>query len=157
MNIVAPLILSGAFSVKFRFSISLRLYAIIGLSGCGLLGLAAMQMSNLAASLREQRQGELRHLTEAALSIAREEQSAAVRNGTSEEAARRQAATRIGALRYGNGDYFWINDLKPVMVMHPTKPELDGKALEDFKDPNGKRLFVEFAQVVKARGAGFVD
>jgi len=143
--------------MKFRFSIGHRLYAIIGLSFCGLVGLAAMQMENLAGSLREQRQTELKHLTEVALSIAREEHEAVSRNNTPIEAAQQKAAARIGALRYGNGDYFWINDRSPVMVMHPTKPELNGKDLAEMKDPNGKRLFVEFAETVRVHGSGFVD
>ncbi|MBU0987350.1 MAG: cache domain-containing protein, partial [Proteobacteria bacterium] len=54
-------------------------------------------------------------------------------------------------------DYFWINDLSPRMVMHPIKSELDGKELSGFKDPNGKRLFIEMVDVCKKSGAGFVD
>jgi len=50
----------------FRFSIKLRIYSIIGLSFCGLVGLAAMQTSNLADSLKQQRGNELSHLTELA-------------------------------------------------------------------------------------------
>jgi methyl-accepting chemotaxis protein len=42
------------------------------------------------------------------------------------------------------------------MVMHPIKPELDGKDLRDFKDPAGKHLFVEFVEAVKKDGAGSV-
>ncbi|WP_414645968.1 cache domain-containing protein [Bradyrhizobium sp. 26S5] len=68
-----------------------------------------------------------------------------------------QRAARIGPLRFGNGDYFWINDLGPTMVKHPIKPELDGKDLRDIKDPTGKRLLVEFAEIVKRKGEGFVD
>jgi len=143
--------------MKLRFSIGQRLYVIVGLALCGLVGLAAMQANNLAASLRQQRQEELRHLAEVALSIAREEQATAAREHTPEDAARVKAANRIGGLRYGNGEYFWINDLKPVMVMHPIKPELNGKDLSELKDPNGKRLFVEFAETVKSHGAGFVE
>ena len=143
--------------MKLRFSIGHRLYVIVGLAFCGLVGLAAMQANNLALSLRQQRQEELRHLAEVALSIAREEQAAAARDHTPEDAARVKAANRIGGLRYGNGEYFWINDLKPVMVMHPIKPELNGKDLSEMKDPNGKRLFVEFAETVKSHGAGFVE
>ena len=43
------------------------------------------------------------------------------------------------------------------MIMHPYKPEMDGKDLSDNKDPNGKELFVEFARVAKEKGEGFVD
>jgi methyl-accepting chemotaxis protein len=75
------------------------------------------------------------------------------------EERQRKAAEMIKALRYGpeNKDYFWINDLHPTMVMHPYKPKLDGQDLSDFKDPNGKKLFVEFVNVCRANGEGFVD
>ncbi|MGL1687300.1 cache domain-containing protein, partial [Vibrio parahaemolyticus] len=43
------------------------------------------------------------------------------------------------------------------MIKHPIKPELDGTDLRDIKDPTGKRLFVEFAEIVKRQGEGFVD
>ena len=76
-----------------------------------------------------------------------------------EEELKARCAATIGALRYGpeNKDYFWINDLHPTMIMHPYKPEMDGKDLSDNKDPNGKHLFVEFARVAKEKGEGFVD
>ena len=38
------------------------------------------------------------------------------------------------------------------MVMHPIKPELDGKDLSSFADPNGKKIFVEFAKIGQAGG-----
>ncbi|MGA2290608.1 cache domain-containing protein [Bradyrhizobium sp.] len=142
---------------RVRFSIGLRIYSIIGLSFCGLIGLAAMQASNLADSLKQQRQNELSHLAQIALSIAREEYDASVRDHSSDDLARKTAAARISKLRYGDGDYFWINDLGPRMIMHPAKPELNGQDLTDNKDPNGKRLFVEFVNVVKKQGSGFVD
>jgi len=73
------------------------------------------------------------------------------------EDAQKGAAAAIKALRYSGKEYFWINDLSPKMIMHPTKPELDGKDLSGNKDPNGKLLFCEFAKVCKEKGAGFVD
>ncbi len=143
--------------MKFRLSLAQRIYAIVGLSFCGLTGLAVVQTSNLADALRGQRQNELRHLTQLALSIAQEEHAAVASKGIPDETARRNAAARIGALRFGNGDYFWINDLVPRMVKHPIKPELDGTDLREIKDPTGKRLFVEFAETVKRQREGFVD
>ncbi len=64
----------------------------------------------------------------------------------------------IRNLRYGPKakDYIWINDTHPRMVMHPYKPSLDGKDLSNFKDKKGKKLFVEFVRVCKAKGHGFV-
>jgi methyl-accepting chemotaxis protein len=43
------------------------------------------------------------------------------------------------------------------MIMHPYVKKLEGKDISDFKDPNGKHLFVEFVKEVERNGAGFVD
>ncbi|CAN5129010.1 methyl-accepting chemotaxis protein [soil metagenome] len=142
---------------RLKISIGFRIYSIIGLSVCGLVGLALMQWNTLGDSLRQQRQSELAHLGELALGIAREEHDTAQRDKTPDDVARKVAAARIGKLRYGNNDYFWINDLTPRMVMHPIKPELNGADLSANKDPNGKLLFVEFADAVKKHKAGYVD
>ena len=52
--------------------------------------------------------------------------------------------------------YFWINDFKGNIVMHPLKPQLDGKNLINFKDKKGNRLFYDMVQVCKNKGAGIV-
>ncbi len=75
----------------------------------------------------------------------------------SELDARVAAAAEIGKIRYSGNEYIWINDMHPTMVMHPIKPELNGKDLTENKDPKGKQLFVEFVQTVKASGSGYVD
>jgi methyl-accepting chemotaxis protein len=43
------------------------------------------------------------------------------------------------------------------MIVHPIKPELDGKDISDYADPHGKKLFVEFVKVCKENGEGFVE
>jgi methyl-accepting chemotaxis protein len=75
----------------------------------------------------------------------------------SEADAKAAAAAEISKIRYSGNEYIWINDMGPRMVMHPIKPELDGTDLSGNKDPKGKALFVEFVQVVKASGSGYVD
>ena len=71
--------------------------------------------------------------------------------------AQTRALAAIGALRYNKADYFWVNDMNAVMLMHPIKPELNGKDVTTKTDSNGKRMFVEMVQVVRAKGEGFVD
>ncbi|MBQ0958769.1 methyl-accepting chemotaxis protein [Ideonella sp. 4Y11] len=72
--------------------------------------------------------------------------------------AQAQALARqiVAGMRYGDNDYFWINDMDAVMVMHPTKPELDGKDMSSFKDPNGLAVFTRFVEVVRQQQAGLV-
>ena len=72
------------------------------------------------------------------------------------EEAQKEVIRKIKQLRYGGTEYFWLNDLAPRMVMHPTNPQLDGTDLSAYKDPNGKLLFQEFVTVCKEKGEGFV-
>ena len=75
------------------------------------------------------------------------------------EQAKSLAMKEIGALRYGddNAGYFWISDTNAHMVMDPIKPEMNGKDESGYKDPNGKAIFVEMANIVNKSGEGFVD
>ncbi len=73
------------------------------------------------------------------------------------EEAQKRAIESVKQIRYQGSEYFWINDLEPKMIMHPIKPELDGKSIGDQKDPNGKQIFVEMANVAKEKGEGTVD
>ena len=65
--------------------------------------------------------------------------------------------TTVKTTRYGKSGYFWINDTDAKIIMHPIKPQLDGKNLAEYKDKAGKRIFHEFARVAKESGEGFVD
>ncbi|WP_224961029.1 cache domain-containing protein [Geomonas subterranea] len=69
----------------------------------------------------------------------------------------KRAKERIKAMRYADNEYFWINDLNAVMLMHPLKPELNGKDQSGMKDKNGKALFAEMANVARTKGAGIVE
>jgi methyl-accepting chemotaxis protein len=133
-----------------------KIYALIGLSFIGLLGIAFLDSRELASSLKQQKQIELKHLAELALGMVKEEHAASQKGDIAVADAQKRAMTRVAALRYGNNDYFWINDMQPRMVMHPMKPELNGSDLSANKDPNGKALFVDFVNVVRKDGAGFV-
>jgi PAS domain S-box-containing protein len=77
----------------------------------------------------------------------------------SREAAQQQAIRHVRKLRYGSDkkDYFWINDMVPRMIMHPYRNDLEGKDVSQFEDPGGKRLFLDFVQVVRKSGEGYVD
>lgn len=140
-----------------NFKIGLRIQLIVALS---IVGMIALQISNLTQTrneLIEDRKIKTRHLVEAAHSLIAGFAEQAKTGALSEEAAKKSAMAAIKSLRYEQKEYFWINDMTPRMVMHPYKPALDGKDLSGFKDPAGKKLFVEFVNTVNASGAGFVD
>lgn len=72
---------------------------------------------------------------------------------------KKKAADIIQSLRYGpeDKDYFWINDMRPVMIMHPYQPELNGQDLSNYQDQDGKKIFIEFARICNEKGEGFVE
>ena len=107
--------------------------------------------------LLDEKKGFTKSVVEVAYSIAAHYQAKAKAGEIKEPEARRMALEAIKNLRYNDNDYFWINDLNVVMVMHPIKPELNGKDLSDQKDSNGKKYFVEFVRVAKESGSGIVD
>jgi PAS domain S-box-containing protein len=73
--------------------------------------------------------------------------------------AREKAVSQLRTMRYGadNKDYFWVNDFKPRIIMHPYRPELEGGDVSEFEDPEGKRLFSEVVKLVEDKGEGYVD
>ena len=141
---------------RFRMTVGRKIYALIGLSFLGLLAIGVLDSGELASSLRQQKQIELKHLSDLALGIVKEEHAAAQKGDIAVADAQKRAMARLATLRYGNNDYFWINDMQPRMVMHPIKPEMNGNDLSTYKDPNGKTLFVDFVETVRKDGAGFV-
>lgn len=81
----------------------------------------------------------------------------AIEGRMTHEAAQDAAKNAIKNLRYNTEEYFFILDTDIRGVMHPIKPKLDNTDLSDIKDPNGKKLFVEFTRVAKESGEGYVD
>lgn len=99
---------------------------------------------------------EVQHLTESAWGVVDHYVKLAEKGVMTTEDAQAAAKNDIRATRYDGSNYFFIIDTDAVMVMHPIKPELDGKDLSASKDPNGKMLFTEMAQLGKSSGEGFV-
>mgnify|MGYP001806452564 FL=1 len=101
----------------------------------------------------------IKELTHAAWSILAKYENDEKAGLISKEEAQKTAVSRIQYLRYGDEakDYFWITDMKPAMIMHPHRIDLNGKDLNDFTDPHGKHMFVEFVKTARNNGYGYVD
>jgi methyl-accepting chemotaxis protein len=123
----------------------------------GLLLLPIIDLVSERASLMEDRKLKTQQVVQVAYSVIEHYHQQVGAGRMTEDAAKAEAISTLKLMRYGNKDYFWINDMHPTMVMHPLKPELDGKDLSESKDPNGLKLFVEFVNVVNKDGAGFVE
>ena len=115
--------------------------------------MAAVQVEG---RIMTERKAATRAVVETALGIVERYGAQATSGELTTPEAQAAAVAAVRELRYSGGEYFWINDMHPTMVMHPIKPELDGTDLTQNVDPDGNHLFVEFVDVVKADGAGFV-
>ena len=107
--------------------------------------------------IQDAREAQLHAVVDSATAIAAAGEKEEREGRLTRAEAQAAAARAIGTIRYLGAEYVWINDMQPKMVMHPIKPELNGQDLSTYKDPNGKRLFVAFADTVRANGAGVVD
>ena len=137
-------------------SIGRKIWLIVVLSVLALASLAGYALKDKYAVLEEQKRLATKHVVESAHGALVHFHALETSGKLSREQAQQQAVAAVKALRYEGSEYFWINDMHPTMIMHPIKPELDGKDLSATADPNGKKLFVEFVDEVKRNGAGFV-
>jgi PAS domain S-box-containing protein len=107
----------------------------------------------------ERKREMIREMTHVVWHIADHYRSEVREGRLTEEQARQSAIDQVRNMRYGSDakDYFWIIDFGPRMIMHPFREDLDGQDLSEFRDLNGKKLFVEIVRVVEEQEEGFVD
>ncbi|MBK6357074.1 MAG: methyl-accepting chemotaxis protein [Betaproteobacteria bacterium] len=135
-----------------------KLLAMTATTVIALAVLFSALLINGKSQMLEDREAKVRNLVEATQGILSFYEKASRDGQMSVEDAKKAAAAAIGTMRYDKVEYFWIHDARDAtMIMHPIKPELNGKNLDQLKDKGGKQLFNEMNRVVKASGSGFVD
>lgn len=117
----------------------------------------AWLLVNDSRNALDARKNSIRQHIEAVYSVLEYAHNAEKSGAMSREQAQSMVVEMIKKMRYDGKEYFWINDMEPRMIVHPIKPELDGKPLADMKDPNGVHLFNAFVDQVKKNGQGFVS
>ncbi len=116
-------------------------------------------LPKVEAHLMDRKREMIHALSESAMSSIRYYAALAQNKSITVPEAKRQAAAHLRSLRYGpeGKDYFWINDTHPTMIMHPYRPDLEGKDVTETVDPAGKKLFQAFLETVKQTGGGYVN
>ena len=138
------------------YTVSRRLTTLTLSAVLCLITLAAIFLFSERGLIMEERQNSVRQTVETAHGLLAHYHALAVSGKLTEKEAQQQALATVNSLRYSGNEYFWINDMQANIVMHPIRPELDGKDMSQTKDPNGKFFFTDFVKTVKASGAGFV-
>jgi methyl-accepting chemotaxis protein len=134
-----------------------RLGLVAAVALAAMVLVAILSLVTESVSLRQERAEKSRHLVEIAYGIVAHFHHLAETGALPEAQARREAMETLRHMRYGDQEYFWINDLYPRMVMHPTQPQLEGQDLNGYSDSRSQHLFVEMRDVVRRDGAGYVN
>jgi len=130
---------------------------MIAVSTAGLLALATFWIQSQHSSLLSEKLQKTKNLVEVPYSIVEHQHQLETEGKISRIEAQRQAIEAIRKMRYEGDNYFWINDDHPKMIMHPTKPELEGTDLTSYKDPAGKAVFVEFVRAAQTPAGDYVS
>lgn len=139
-----------------RLKVSEKLWAIAAITILSCASLLAYTLLDQKQQLISDRNSELQHIVESAQSIVQSYHRQA--NTLGEAEAKSLAMKTISHMRYDNGNgYLWINDFDAHIVMHPIKPQLDGKDLANFEDPTGFKVFSAFAKTARENGHGVVE
>jgi methyl-accepting chemotaxis protein len=139
-----------------KFKIKYRLLFIAFVVLCGLFLLVSQSLVFLRGQLMEDKRVKTQHLVDAAYTVVDHYYKLSKEGKMPEGDAKLLAMSAVGSLRYDEREYFWINDLNHVMLVHPKK-DMVGKSWAEVKDPTGKKIVVEFVDTVKKNKAGFVD
>ena len=113
--------------------------------------------SRLKNNLYQGKQSAVQQLVESTWGIVDHYVDQSQKGLLTETQAKAAAIEAVRHTRFADKNYFFISDTQSRIVLHPIKPELEGKDLSGVRDPDGKLLFVEMAKVAKAAGEGFVS
>ncbi|MCQ3031750.1 methyl-accepting chemotaxis protein [Pseudomonas syringae] len=138
-------------------SISRRLWLILVVSVLMLFILTAAMLKQVHTDLYAAKAEKTMHVVQSASGILDYYQGLETAGTLTREVAQKQALDAIRGMRYNKDDYFWINDMRPVMIMHPMNAKLVGQDLSAIKDPDGFAVFNEMVAVAKEKGAGMVQ
>jgi len=138
-------------------SIRVRVLIMLAITASSLVLLVAMHLQDQRSVMLQDRADKIRSLTESAHAILGHYHALSAQGRLSEANAKQEAKAAVRALRYDGNEYFWINDLNHVVVVHPMKPEFEGQDKSDVADHTGKKLYQEMVRLAQNRGGGFID
>jgi methyl-accepting chemotaxis protein len=122
--------------------------AVLAVAGFAVLSLVALQQ--LRQSMLDDRIAKVTALTEVARGTIKSFHDRAKAGEFDEATAKAQALETLRPLRYQGDEYFFIYDFAGINVLHPTRPEREGKNFIDSKDADGKNYIRGLIEHAKA-------
>jgi methyl-accepting chemotaxis protein len=141
-----------------NYSFKLKMAAIVAMMVLASAAAFAFYVASLSdATMRERTMG-IKQLTQSAHAMIGHYHGLYKAGKMSEADAKEAALAAARALKYGKGEYFWINDVGGVMLAQPADPKIEGQNRLGVKDAAGKLYYKEFVDVATAnKEGGFVS
>jgi methyl-accepting chemotaxis protein len=136
---------------NLRIGLRIHLITLTGMLAGAVMVTIGLWLSH--SQLFDARKVKTRDLVNAAATMVLRIQAEAAQAGTSPDAAKASALALLQAMRYGENDYFWVHGADDRFIMHPIKPELDGKDLAG--TPTGQLLRDFNASVAAGKGVAY--
>ncbi len=122
----------------------------------GLLLLAGLETWSSVNALERDRKAMLAHVVETAWSVVAEYGRQSEAGRITKDEAQTRAMDALRAVRYRGQEYVFVTDMTPRMLVQPFRLDLEGKDAGGMVDANGLRIFVAFADLVRAHGEGAI-
>ena len=136
-----------------NLSIKTRLFTIVGVAVLGQILVCWLVLSGLKQSILEEKRLSTLYLSQVAVALVNNYHSKVGSGELDETKAKQLALAELKSLRYKENDYYFVIDQQVTMLMHPFRPDLDGKSVADFKDKQGELLFQNMADGVVDDGS----
>ncbi|WP_419571799.1 methyl-accepting chemotaxis protein [Rheinheimera sp.] len=135
-----------------HLTIKTRLLSILLVAVIGQIALCFLVLSGLKSTILEEKRLSTQYLAQVATNIVASYHAKATNGELSEDQAKTLALKGLQDIRYKEDDYYFVIDQQVNMLMHPFRPDLNGKSVADFKDKEGRLLFKDMANGVQDDG-----
>jgi methyl-accepting chemotaxis protein len=136
--------------------INRRLWLILLVSLLMLAALAALMLQRSYSNLYNAKVQQTRNAVENTLGVFAYFQGLEQAGKLTREQAQEQSMEMVRGLRYAGQEYFFIQNLRSVMLMNPVNLRLEGQDVSGLKDSNGLLFTAEIMRIAKEQGAGML-
>jgi len=123
----------------------------------GIVVIGGFSLFEMRQNLMEDRKVKTEHVVQVVGKLVDYYHQKEMSGAMSREEAQRSVLDEVSKLRYGDGEYFAVQSYDNVMLMHPIKPELNGRSMAGTEGPDGKLPFDLIVDLAKNDSQGFVE
>ena len=137
-----------------RMRITQRLWLILLVALVSLSALTFISLDHLRKEIHAAEITKATHLVQTAHSLLSAFHAKELSGELTGEQARKEALETLRGLRYDGDEYFWVNNMDYVMLMHPFAPQTEGADLSTMNRPGTVNLIKDMVDLARVEGTG---